>query len=469
MSEAESSAIREGFQFLGLTQQQELFAGCCYIRDIHRVFTPDGALLKPEQFKTTYGGFVFALDSLNDKITRNAWEAFTESQGVRFPKAHGLCFRPECPPGSMIEEEGRILLNSYVPVPIPRQKGDATPFLNHLAKLLPVRRDRDILLAYMAACVQYPGVKFQWCPLLQGMEGNGKTLIISCIANAVGQRYTHMPNAQDLGNAFNRWLYEKLFIGVEEVYVSDRREVLDALKPMITNDRIEIQGKGADQVTLDNRANFIMCSNHKDAILKTRTDRRFAVFYTAQQELADMEAAGMTGDYFPKLYHWLKREGGYAVVTDYLHTYQIPDELNPAGACHRAPVTSSTEEAVALSLGGVEQEIMEAVDEGRPGFSGGWISSMALDRLLESRRDSRRVPQNRRRSVLRSLGYDLHPHLPGGRANSVVPLDGGKPRLYIRTGHPDQALTKGSDIVAAYVKAQTGGDSEGDAARVFGG
>ena len=471
VSEPMAAALREGFQYLGLSQQLTYFAGCVYVRDLHRVFTPDGALLKPDVFKTSYGGYVFAVDAANEASpTKNAWEAFTESKGATFPKAHGICFRPETRPGAIIQEEGRLLVNTYVPIPIDRQPGDVTRFLDHVAKLLPVESDRAILLAYMAACVQYPGVKFQWWPLVQGMEGNGKTMLISVLSAAIGRRYTHLPKAENIHNQFNAWVLNKLFIGVEEVYVTDRREVLDALKPLVTNDRIEIEGKGSDQVTGDNRANGLMCSNHKDAVAKTRNDRRFCVFYTAQQEYEDLVKSGMTGgDYFPKLWGWLKDEGGYAMVTNFLHEYEIPDELNPAGACHRAPTTSSTAEALELSLGGVEQEILEAISEGRPGFAGGWISSMAFDRFLEERRDDKRIPRNKRKAVLRALGYILHPGLPGGRSNVVVSTDGGKPRLYIRMGHPDESMVGGREIVDAYVAAQEAADTgTGDAMRIFG-
>lgn len=463
---AHSGEIEEriGYQFLAITQQIELFKGCVYVTALHRAFTPDGALLKPEQFRAVYGGYVFAMDSTNGgKTTKSAWEAFTESQGANFPKAHSICFRPEAAPGALISEEGRTLVNIYIPIQTPRQQGDPAPFLSHLALMLPEKNDRAILLAYMAACVQHPGIKFQWTPLLQGCEGNGKTLFINCLAYAVGNRYTHLPNAADLsgnGAKFNAWIQGKLFIGVEEVYVSDRREVLDALKPLITNPRIEIQGKGVDQITGDNRANFMMCSNHKDAILKTKNDRRFCVFYTAHQTAADIERDGMGGMYFPKLYKWL-RDGGYAIVTDYLARYTIPAELNPAGNCHRAPVTSSTSEAILTSLGGIEQEVLEAIDEGKYGFGYPWISSDAFKRLLEVRRDTKRIPPNKRRELLQGLGYDWHPALKKGRVNSPIPNE-GRPHLFIKQDHLHCQLEQPTEVVAQYRIAQ-----EGDAPSMF--
>src|SRR5690606_2395520 len=87
--------VREGFQFMGAQQQQEYFAGCVYVRDIHRILTPDGSLLKQEQINAVYGGYVFSLDAMNDKTTKSAWEIITSSQAIRFPKVHSTCFRPE--------------------------------------------------------------------------------------------------------------------------------------------------------------------------------------------------------------------------------------------------------------------------------------------------------------------------------------------------------------------------------------
>jgi hypothetical protein len=324
-----------------------------------------------------------------------------------------------------------------VPIVTPATAGDPAPFLDHLQRLLPDGGDRAILLAYMAALVQYPGVKFQWCPMVQGLEGNGKTLLVSVLTQAVGRRYTHLPNASDISNKFNAWLMGKLFIGIEEIYTADRTEAIETLKPLITNPRVEIQGKGDNQSTGDNRANFLLTSNHQDAIRKTRLDRRYCVFYTAQQQPGDLERDGMTGDYFPRLYEWLK-VGGYAVVNWYLRQYQIPAELNPASGCQRAPETTSTAVAIRASLGSIEQEVIEAIEEGRPGFAGGWISSFAFDRLLDDKRAATRIPRARRRDLLVSLGYEWHPGLRDGRVNNaMVDVGGlsGKPRLFIRTGH----------------------------------
>lgn len=450
---AGEAGIRAGYQFLSPQQQLSHFAGCVYIQDIHRAFTPAGDLLKPEQFKTVYGGYCFAIDSLNSKSTCNAWQAFTESQALRPSKVQSQCFRPLERSGAIVTEGGRSLVNVHVPIDTPRTVGDVTPFLKHLNTILPIERDQIILLSYLSACIQHKGIKFQWCPLLQGAEGNGKTLFTRCVAQAIGRKYVHFPKAADLDNKFNAWLLNKLFIGVEDIYVpEDKRSIIETLKPMITGgDGIEIQAKGVDQITADICANFIINSNHQDAIRKTANDRRFAIFYCKQQEMTDIVADGLHGDYFPALYGWL-HDVGYAYVHNFLATYQIPAEFNPAGKCHRAPETSSTQLAITATLGVVEQEIVEAIEEGRIGFRGGWVSSMALAKLIDGLR--RKIQLNKRREMMRALGYDWHRGLPNGRVNSFIMPDGGKPKLFVLRGSPQAELTDVSAITDAYIKAQ---------------
>lgn len=443
-----------GASFVNNDMQLTLFAGCVYVQDLHRVLVPGGVMLKPEQFKVHFGGYTFTMDAANEKTTKDAWEAFTQSQAYRCPRANAPCFRPDMPPGALVQRGGQTFVNTYWPVDVPRKAGDGSPFLTHLAKVLPDERDRFILLCYMAACVQHKGVKFQWAPLLQGVEGNGKTLFTRCVAEAVGRRYVHWPKASKLAAQFNSWMIGKLFYGVEDIYVPDqKREIIEELKPMITGgDGLEIEGKGVDQISADVCGNFMFNSNHQDAVRKTKNDRRFCLLFSAQQQAEDLKRDGMDGDYFPRLYDWLRADG-YAIVSDLLHTFPIPDEYNPATHCQRAPVTTSTAAAISASTGGVEQELQEAIAQGLPGFCGGWISSIQLDRLLERLGVARRVTHSKRKEMLNDLGYTYHPALVEGRVNNLVLPDGGKPRLFVKTDSQARTIQGAAEAAKAYEQA----------------
>ena len=442
-----------GETYLNPEMQKILFAGCCYVADINKIIMPGGHTYGHEQFDAILGGYSFVLDYASQKVCTSAWDAFTKSRAVRFDKAHTSSFQPDRKPGELWKMGNEIHVNSYWPIEVPTKRGNPAPFLRHLAKMLPDPKDQALILAYMAAVVQHRGIKFQWCPLIQGTRGNGKSMLSRCLIEAIGRRHCHSPNSSEITDKFNDWIENKIFIAVEDIYVpKDRGEVLEALKPMITSDWQEIQGKGKDKISRYVCANFMLNSNHKDAVKQTRDNRGLAVFYCAQQYVEDLKRDEMDGQYFPELYSWLKREG-YAIVADYLASYRIPAELNPALDSHRAPQTSSSEEAIIESLGTLEQEIQAAVDEDRQGFRGGWISTHFLDLLL--RDTGIRMARNKRRDVLIEMGYMAHPGLQNGQVNNPIQPDGCKPRLFIQPEHHSVNM-RGGDVAKAYSDDQAG-------------
>jgi Family of unknown function (DUF5906) len=439
-----------------LPQQQRMFEGCVYVEDINQVMMPDGQTLNAERFDARFSGFEFSIRADGTKPAKRAWETFVFSELYQFPKVNEMFFDPRVPPKTIIEKDHRTAINSYVPSIIVRKQGDISPFLTHLYKLLPHGNDAQILLAYFAACVQYPGEKFQWWPLIQGVEGNGKTTLSYLLEYAVGERYVHWPKASELGNRFNAALYGKLLICCEDVQISEQRGSLwETLKPMITGVKLEIEAKGVNKVTREVCFNGVMNSNHKNAIRKTANDRRICPFFCAQQTKEELARDGMAKDYFKALRSWRLGEGR-PIVADYLLRFEIPDQWNPTLDCHVAPDTTATREAINVGLGAAEQEVMEAIGQGLPGFRGGWVSSSALDRLLAAIGKGGAIPRNRRRELLEGLGYRPHPALPDGRAPSPD-HDGSRPVLYVQATSAALGEASPTRVMELYQQAQAPG------------
>jgi len=397
------------------------FPGCTYIADIHRMLTPKGMLLKPDQFKAVYGGPLYALDA--KKTTRNAWAAAVESNPPAVVKVDCMRFRPRVDPGLVEVEGGLTYINAFKPRFGHRIKGDVGPFMAHVRKLIRGNRDAEIFLSYLAACVQYVGTKFQWCPVLQGTQGNGKTAFYKVLEYALGPEYCYQLPANDIENKFNGWVSNKLLIAIEELRVKARVAVADMLKPLITNDRIGIQHKGVDQVTGDNFANFLIFSNHKDAVLKVRDDRRYAVFFTAQQTVDDLRRDGMDGAYFRQFYDWLYNGGGLAAVADYLA--RRPVNCDVMG---RAPETDSTAEALLESMGPVEQLIVDAVEGEVPGFRGGMIAGTIAAQYIKAHYKS--ISPRALARALGDLGYIKPPVLKDG--DKRLRVGGTKSAIYVQ-------------------------------------
>lgn len=463
-SQAEAPMKPRGIAWMTPKEQIQFFNGCVYVSALNKIFVPgDGTLQDKPRFDITYGGSHFQTVPEQKTAEKSAWEAFTRNQFYSPAVARNICFRPEIATG-MITHDG--LVNTYLPRPTPELAGDVAKWLNHLARLFPNEDDRAIITTYMAATIRSPGAMHQWCPVIQGLEGNGKTLIHSVMEYSIGSFYTHLarPSAMvKTANQFNSWVQGKLYVCMEEINVSEKRDFLDEIKDLITNKRIATEGKGADQGVSDNRANIIMFTNYKSAIPINRNTRRYAVFYCPQQELEDLATWGMTADYFVDLYDWLEGrneyealgpQAGYRIINHWLrHEAAVDARFDPRGKCQRAPRTSSTDEVLTESLGTLEQEVMEQVHAGAQGFADGWISSYHLGQLLDRMRMGK-MSHSKRRDMLRTLGYVPHPGLPDGRCPAPLDGIGQRPRLYVRAGHLSLAMQTPSAVQGAYEQAQ---------------
>ena len=438
-------------------EQRSHFAGCVYISAENKAFMPDGRLLDKARFDVDRGGKTFTMDDKNAKTTKSAWECFTQSQAIAFPKVHGRLFLPKEEPGKIVEREGKTFVNTYVPAPTRRKVGDPTPFLQLVAAIVPDERDRNILLGYLAGIVQNPGEKFRYTIVLQGAEGNGKSTLAEAVAFAVGNTFTARPNASELaagGAKFNGWLYEQLFVILEEAKGAGRKGAfMTIMKTLLTAPRIQFQFKGGDQFDGENVANWLVMVNGKGDVPVDGGNRRYSVIFSHQQTPEDLIACGMDDAYWTSYYTWLTNQDGYEIINEYLHTLKIADEFNPV-LLARAPHTSSMDEAIEESRDPLELAILEAIGGEVRGFSGGWVS---FTRAMQYLADTKRMypTANALASALDYLGYVKHPNLSDGRAAYKIPGDGDvRSRLYVKMGHMSFNHTQPKLITEAYEKAQ---------------
>lgn len=436
--------------FVRPEEQPTYFDGCYWVTSVGRILGPNGRLMDSGKFNGAYGGKMFVLDESGEKTTDEPWKAATRGLVWRAPKVDHLRFLPREPFGHRVFDEfGLEGVNTYRK-PVDRARpGDISPFIAHVMRLLPDERDRSILFAFLAQCVQRPGVKVGWSVLIQSMEGAGKTIFKTIMETALGKSYVHGPNARELGDGggkFNGWMRNKLMMIVDEIRTDEKRELIEVMKPWITEYRIEMQNKGQDQDMADNPTNWLMFTNYRDAIPINDKSRRFTIFYSAIQTNADMEAAGMVGRYFSDLYDWLNSDGA-AHVAHWLMNYPIQPEFDAMAGCTRAPRTSSTAAAIAESRGWLEQTIIDGVESGVQGFRGGWVSTIAVAKFLHD--NDQRVPGGRTISqALVSLGYTLR-----GKSTKVYVQEGKTYQTTLYAVNPnaevkDYGLAQGYDVPA---------------------
>lgn len=387
-------------------EQRTWFAGCTLIGPENRIIDAKGQFYDVGAFNSTFGGKRFVITS-DGRMTDEAWKAATRSTVWTVPKVDGTSFRPDLATGNITTDElGRRSVNIFIPATIERMAGDPTPFLNHLAKLIPNPNDQRILLDYMAHNAKFPGHKIPWAPVIQSAEGAGKNIIKYAMTHVMGDHYTYPPNPKELaagGGKFNDWMHCKLFLIADEIKTDDKRDLVEVLKPMISETTLEMQGKGRDQRKADNPANWMFFTNWKDAIPVHANGRRFAIFYSAIQSQQDALDRGMNDAYFKQLYDdWLGAQShrtGLKIIADYLLSFPIERGAIPM----RAPATTSMAEAITESRGWLETMIAEAVEDQRNGFRAGWISTAAVAAMLRERR--KEVAPRTIGEAIKALGY----------------------------------------------------------------
>lgn len=399
------------------------FAGCAFISSTGQMFTPFGTM-NQTAFNAKYGGKRFIINPTGAP-SDEPWKAATRSVYWTVPKVDYPRFNPNEKFGTIIEDElGRMAINVYRQAKIAVMHGDPSPFLHHLSLVLPDTNDQRILIEYLAHNAKYPGHKIPWAPLIQSAEGVGKGAFKLIMQHVIGHSYTYFPNAKllnDSGAKFNGWMDQKLFFVADEIRTDEKRDMVEVLKPIVSEREIEVQGKGKDQVQADNPGNWLFFSNHKDAIPINDNSRRFAVFYSAIQSVADLESRGMNDDYFRWLFGWLDADGargGLKIVADYLLNYQI----ERGALSMRAPRTSSHAEAVTVGLGPIASAIMDAIEAEQPGFRGGWINRDMVRDLLKRDYTTQ--------AITKAITDDLGGKFIGRHTTPVFHERGYKPRLF---------------------------------------
>jgi len=404
--------------------KQIWFKNCYFIESEGKIFSPTGRFMNSVQFNGKFGSKEFSLKKDGSKLTDDAWKAALRSIDWTIPKVDHIRFLPDKKPYEIIEDElGRKGVNIYLPAKIQTKPGDVTLWLEHLSKCFNTPEDIKIWQDYLAHCIKYPGCKIPWAPVLQSAQGIGKKMIGKVLKYCLGNMYVYQPKASELvasGSKFNAWMRAKLLIMVDEIKIDERRELVEVLKPMITDEWVEVQSKGVDQSMEDNVANWIFFSNHKDCIPVKSNDRRYSIFYSSLQSAQDIANAGMNKEYFDKLYDWLDNEGGLEAIAYYYQNYNI----EKGGLPHRAPDTSSTEEALRIGRSPLEVFIDNKIEGCERGFKGGFVSWTVLLTAIEQS-SLRKPPDHVIKEALENRGY-----VELGRLNYIIPVESAlKPPL----------------------------------------
>ena len=378
-----------------------------------------------DRFMNTRTKETMSMLSYNARFDRYM-QPFADAEG-NVPKAADMSLRfwgtpvfsaAEYGPGSDVEFErdGLLLLNTYRPdlllaMPDTYSKADLKAIETvetHLEILIPDARDRGLLIDFMAYCVQYPGKKIRWAPLLIGMEGDGKTVLLTMLGLAIGSRNIKTVSNKTLESDFTGWAGGACLIGIEEVKLHNhnRFDIFNALKPIISNDVIDFHAKGKDPVTIPNFCNLFMLTNHDDAMPVSSNDRRIFFLrspYRSKDELcAAIEArTGLEAGQFHDQLIDDSVKGRPGALRKWLYDHKISADFKPNG---RAPENAMRTEAIELSRSDEEIALSGILDNHDLGIYENLAAGLCLSNALKSQYDIK-CATSRLSTAMANLGW----------------------------------------------------------------
>lgn len=241
---------------------------------------------------------------------------------------------------------------------IPRDTKNVERVKAHIAHLLESKIEQRMFLDWLAWIVQNPGKHVNYSILLQGVEGDGKSFFAEMMREVMGHSNVQMLNAHIFESDFTDWTVGQCLSCVEEVRIvkaQNKYEVINRIKPFITNRIIEVHPKGKKIFNAKNTTSYLLFSNYKDALPLDDDGRRFLVLFSRwQRKIQIMAFKDANPEYYAKLYGAIDESAG--AIRQWLLDHETSDEFDPMGD---APVTA----ARAFMIKQSKSEFIQTLDE----------------------------------------------------------------------------------------------------------
>jgi hypothetical protein len=238
----------------------------------------------------------------------------------------------------IVEIDGRTCANTFDETSVPAAKAPETDdefaalavVQKHFEVLLPDPLERSQVLDYLAYSVQFPAEKIVWGIVMQGAEGAGKTFISVMMARILGSANVGPVSATELQDKFTGWAEGRKLIFIEEIRLhgSNRYEVLDKMKPYVSNEQVTIRKMNCDSYDIPNVANYVMFTNYWDGLPFSRMDRRYYVVATSFQTKEQLDAWNIRyPNYFTSIFSAVRDHAD--VLRHWLLTRSFGEQFQP--------------------------------------------------------------------------------------------------------------------------------------------
>lgn len=254
--------------------------------------------------------------------------------------------------GLYIEDNGQRFLNQWRDPLVPCSPGDVSVFLDHVAFVFQSEREQNILLDVIAFMIQYPGEKIHWMLIIVGKAGIGKSYFQYVLQLQLGAKNISLPSNDQIREQYSGWQKNCQLVIVEELMGSDRRDLVNKLKPWITQRETVIREMHREGYVHPNRFNMIAFTNHENALPIDQDDRRFCVLQSLVLPKDE--------EYYERLFSWTAMPENIAALSYYLKNRDLK-KFNAKG---HAPMTDAKSLMIGLSIDPFEEWVKNGLEQG---------------------------------------------------------------------------------------------------------
>jgi hypothetical protein len=205
---------------------------------------------------------------------------------------YGIEFAPGQP--ALFAREGCGYLNAWVRPTLVPEKGE-WPSMDRVLDSLTLNEyldssgsfqvqadpeGKEWLSNWLAYAVQNPAAVPGTAVILNGgATGTGKNTLAYVMFQIFGEGNSRKVTTKQFESRFTSSWVSKCFVYGDEIYNRENfADITDTLKDLVTGQTVSNEGKGVDEYEVQNRAKYLLASNHAVPIRIEQNDRRFSVF-----------------------------------------------------------------------------------------------------------------------------------------------------------------------------------------------
>lgn len=293
----------------------------------------------PATMPTNVALNLYQIQTVRDRMFLPGQDDVFTLNGVPYVNTYTTRNQPEMPAKMSAKDRANVEIVEY-----------------HFKHLIDDEREREIFkdyLTYVAQTCSRPN----WAILLQGTESDGKTFFATMMGAVLGAENVRILDAKNMEEEYNGWAEGSLMTFVEEVKMHghNRYDVLNRVKPLITNAVVSIRRMRRDVYNVPNTMAYILFTNFRDALPLVEGDTRFFVMFSRFQVKAAIDAFNKSNPhYYTRLYDALTESPGA------IRKWLMERTISPTfSAESRAPSSNAQRYMVQMN----KTEEMAAIDD----------------------------------------------------------------------------------------------------------